>query len=396
MPEFSFTLISEVSWPIVLCLAWIAGEAGNRWLGLPRISSYGIVGFAMAAKQFGLLPVPSQSSVALLADFALGLCLFELGYRFNLGWLRANPWLLLTSFAESVGTFFIVWLLSRWMGMSAFSALLLSALAMSTSPVALLRAVSDLRAGGQVTERAIHLTTFNCTLAVFVFKALVGYSLLESSGGIPWALWNGLVAVFLSACIGGLFGWLVPMLQRLFGRLTRDTMLVLVMVVLLLTELMRGLMLSPVIGALAFGLMIRQRRVILPRAQQHFDVIGDLVTIFLFVFAAATLNWREVIAGAGIALAIIAARFIVKTAATTAFAYQGGISWRKGFLTGVAMMPFSVFAILLLEQTRTLIPDVPIEVSGFAAMALILEVLGPLASYFALVWAGETAIRKER
>ena len=33
-----FTILSSLSWPLAITLAWVAGEFGHRWTGLPRIS----------------------------------------------------------------------------------------------------------------------------------------------------------------------------------------------------------------------------------------------------------------------------------------------------------------------------------------------------------------------
>ena len=41
----------ELAWPLALAVAWIAGEFGHRWTGLPRISIYGLVGFILANLQ---------------------------------------------------------------------------------------------------------------------------------------------------------------------------------------------------------------------------------------------------------------------------------------------------------------------------------------------------------
>ena len=52
-------------------------------------------------------------------------------------------------------------------------------------------------------------------------------------------------------------------------------------------------------------------------------------------------------------------------------------------------MPLSVFAILLLEQTRHLGIGLVEQLAGVAAMVLLLEVLGPVATQWALRRAGE-------
>ena len=104
MPDL-LTLLTNLSWPIAIAIAWLAGEFGQRWTGLPRISFYGIVGFAMASTQLGALPETGPGPVLALADVAFGLILFELGYRINLRWFISNPWLGISGLAEALGTF---------------------------------------------------------------------------------------------------------------------------------------------------------------------------------------------------------------------------------------------------------------------------------------------------
>ncbi|HEX7648499.1 MAG TPA: cation:proton antiporter, partial [Noviherbaspirillum sp.] len=156
---------ADLAWPIAVAIAWIAGEFGHRWTGLPRISIYGITGFILG--QSGLLAQSGRDAVMLLANVAFGLILFEFGYRINLRWLRLNPWLTVTGVVESVGTFIAVYLLAQWFGVPIVAALLLASLAMSTSPAAVLRIVNEARSSGQVTERALHLSALDCVLAVF-------------------------------------------------------------------------------------------------------------------------------------------------------------------------------------------------------------------------------------
>ena len=389
MLETLLTTLSGIAWPAAIAIAWMAGEAGHRWLSLPRISSYGVAGFLMAAHQGGFLSDPSGGPVALLADFAFALILFELGYRINLRWLRANPWLGVTSAVEAAGTFAAVFMLARAFAVPLVPSLLLAALAMSTSPAAVLRVANELRSSGQVTERLLHLSAFNCVLAVVVFKAVIGYSILNSAGSIFHVVWNSLVVVAVSAGIGALFGVALPGLLRSIGSIDRNATVAFAVATLLLTALTHAFKFSPLLAALVFGLVARHRRVILSQAQRNFGALGDLLSVLLFVFVAASLEWRQVLSGIGLALAVVALRLLVKTAATTLFARVSGITWRKGVLTGLAMTPNSVFVVLLLEQTRHLNLDALDEVAGVAAIALLLEVVGPIVTQRALIWAGE-------
>jgi len=256
----SETLTSGLAWPAAIALAWLAGELGQRWLSLPRISSYGLAGFFMAAHQGGFLPSPAGGPIQLLADLAFALMLFELGYRINLRWLRTNPWIAATSLLEAGATFAAVFLVAQAFAVPLIPSLLLAALAMSTSPAAVLRVANELRSSGQVTERLLHLSAANCVLALLVFKLILAYALVAGAGDLLTATWHSVVQVAVSAGIGVLFGVAVPGLLRSLGHVDRQATLAFAVAVLLLTALTSTLKFSPLLAALAFALTGAQQR----------------------------------------------------------------------------------------------------------------------------------------
>jgi Kef-type K+ transport system membrane component KefB len=313
-----------------------------------------------------------------------------------MGWIRANPWLGLTSVVETAATFALVFAVGRWFSVPLIPTLLLAAIAMSTSPAAVVRVANELRSSGQVTDRTLHLAAFNCVLAVVVFKIIVGYWVLSGSGGIFLAIWNSLVVLVVSAGIGALFGVAVPGLLRTVGGIERNATVAFALAVLLLTAVTHVFKFSPLLAALAFGLVARHRRVVLSQAQRNFGALGDLLTLLLFVFVTATLDWRQVVAGLPMALAVIVVRMAAKVGGTTVFAHLSGISWRKGFFNGLALTPLSVFAVLLLEQTRHLGLALMDDVAALAGIVLVLEMVAPLVTHWALIWAGEVPRAEER
>jgi Kef-type K+ transport system membrane component KefB len=389
MPDLP-AILASLAWPFAITLAWLAGEFGQRWTGLPRISFYGLVGFALAAPQLRVLPPPEAGTMLLLADLAFGLILFELGYRINLRWLRTNPWIGVAGLAESGLTFIAVWLIARAFGTPAINALMLASLSMATSPATVVRVINEQRSSGQVTERALHLCAQNCVLAVFAFNATVGLWIFRTSEDIGDALWNSLVVLGVSAFTGAVFGIVVPALLRTLGKLAQDATVAFALAVILLVAIAYALGLSPVVAALAFGLTARHRRVAFSQAQRNFGALGELLTVVLFVFAASTLDWQKIWAGGALALALVLARLVTKTAGVTAFAHLSGISWRKGTLTGVALAPLSVFVILLIEHARHAGVQVVEDLRALAAVTMLLEVFGPIILQRALVWAHES------
>ena len=209
-------------------------------------------------------------------------------------------------------------------------AAVVAALAMATSPAALLRTVNERHCSGQVTERALHLSALNCVLALLVFNTLVGVWTFQSSGSWLRAGWNSVVMLLASSALGASLGVLVPGLLRGAGRLSEDTTVVFALGVLLLVALAHGLRLSPVLAALSFGLMARHRRVALNRTQRGFGALGDLLTVLLFMFAASLLAWHQVLDGLLPGLALVGVRLLSKLVAVVALAVPpspGSATW---------------------------------------------------------------------
>ena len=384
----------QLVWPCGLIFAWMIGEMVHLWTALPRISVYGVVGFLFGNFAVGSLAQAESDTFMLLANLAFGLILFELGYRINLQWLRRNPWLLVTALVEASASFVCVYFIALAFGVASFTAAMLAALAMSTSPAAVLRVVNENASAGQVTERLLHLSMCNCVLAVLTFKIIIGVGLFQTSGDVLHAISNSLAVLLVSASMGLVMGLLLPAWLRHFtpsGPTGRDATLAFALAVAILVAVTHVLKYSPVLATLTFGIVARHRRMSLSRTQRNFGILGDLLSVLLFFFIATTLKWSHVLAGLPLALVLVFARTAVKVIAVSGFAHLSGISLRKAMLTGVALTPMSVFAILLLEQTRRLGVDLVDSLLPLAALALLLEVFGPILTQRALVMARETA-----
>jgi len=388
MPELLSVLMS-LAWPLAIAIAWIAGEFGQRWTGLPRISFYGVVGFVLGSSQIGFLPIPDMGPISLLANIAFGLILFELGNRINLRWLITNPWIGVAGLVEAGLTFVAVYLVAIAFGTAQLTALLMAALSMATSPATVVRVINEQRSSGQMTERVLHLSAVNCVLAVFAFNAIIGIWLFRTYDAVGEALWQSLVMLAGSLLAGAVFGVAVPALLRALRNAQQNATVAFALAVILLVALCDSVGLSPVVAALAFGLTVRYRRVAFTQTQRNFGVLGEALTVLLFVYAASTLDWRLVAAGGMLAIAVVLARMLAKIAGVTAFSHLSGVTWRKGALTGLGLAPLAVFVILLLEHARYAGLKVVEELHAMAAVTMLLEIFGPILIQRALVWARE-------
>jgi len=390
MLQWLAALPSDLAWPLVCLVAFALAEWLFRRFHVPRISTYALVGFLLGGAQLGLLPDRPSKAMVLLANVAFGLLLFECGYRVNWQWFRRNPWLLIVSFLESSATLGGVYLVATHFGLDTTSALILATLSIPTSPATILRVIHETRASGQVVERLLHYSVLNCIYAVIAFKAIVGIRMFQSSGNVIDALSTSLFVVLASLVLGAVFGVCIPALVRWLRRAPNDTDLVLVLGLVLAVAIAETLSLSSIVASLAIGLVARGQGIVLGSRQRNFGVLGDLLALFLFVFVAASVTVDAVIAGIGLASALMIVRILATTLVTTAFAHLSGITWRKGALLGVAMAPISAFVILLLEQTPELGPKLVNQLPALAALVLVMELTGPVMTWLALKFAGET------
>jgi Kef-type K+ transport system membrane component KefB len=140
----------------------------------------------------------------------------------------------------------------------------------------------------------------------------------------------------------------------------------------------------------------RERRVHLTNAQRGFGTAGDMLTLFLFVYIAALLDWSEIGGGVLLGLVLIVVRIATKVVCNVAAARLSGSTERKGLLTGLALTPMSAFAILLLEQSRLYGFEPARQVlMALAFMMVLQELFGPLVTQRALQAASETHVTRE-
>jgi hypothetical protein len=171
-------LINPFSITVLLFLAALfCAEVTVRLARVPRIVSLVAAGAAIGwlrgvSATASLMPLPRS----LLEILALVL-IFEVGQRVPLSWLRRNPWLLVTSVAESALTFAGVQsILVLVFRIPMVESLFVSVICMASSPIVVMCVSKDLAARGQIAERALLLSTLSSVYAVLGMQFLLsGY-----------------------------------------------------------------------------------------------------------------------------------------------------------------------------------------------------------------------------
>ena len=385
-------LANQMLWVGVLLVAGVVGgELARRVLRLPRITGYAAAGLALGPGGLGLIGRPLLGELGTLADVAIGLVLFELGQRLDLAWLRRTPALALMGVAESAGAAGLVFFtLYYYFGLTPLSAAVAGAIAVSTSPAVLMRVAADLRAEGQVTERALIVTAINSVLAFLGLTVLIPWLHLEYGGGWMTMIAHPLYLVAASAALAVAGAWATLGLARLIGKDPERQFIAVVAMVVLTVGVALALKTSVLLALLAMGVLVRNAD-----RERHFIVAdsgraGQLFYVVLFVITGASLDLGLLATAGAAGLAIVLVRFAGKALGVLAFAGLAGLRFRSGALLALALTPMSGLTVVMVHATASLYPEIRQSVAPVVlAAVVILELAGPILVQVALRRAGE-------
>ena len=162
-----------LEWALLLAAAAFAGHLVQRWLGLPKLIGYAVLGALAGLAGYAGTAWPLSGIGLYLLELGIAMVLFEAGARLPLRWLRHNPMVLVQSLAEALLTFAAVLAALRGLGMALPAARALAVVAVASSPAVLMRVAHDLRASGPVTDRATALATLNTLYALTLGTAML-------------------------------------------------------------------------------------------------------------------------------------------------------------------------------------------------------------------------------
>ncbi len=361
---------------VVLLAGALLGDLAQRLLGLPRIVGYSAAGMLVAILgNSGLGDGQLRGTDRLIVDLALALLLFELGSRVSLRWLRANQSLLLTSMLESLFGFWAIFATLSYFGFAPRTALAGSALLGVSAAAVIGRVATELKTGGQVTERMLVLSALNTLYAVLLLKLVIGWLHIDQRGDWIQGVAQPLYTFAGSVGVAALLAWAVSKVLRRFDLKDENSVLLLLGLVLLALTAARLLALSTLLVPLLAGVLLRNasdRPCIWPR---HFGTAGGVLVLMLFVIAGAAWSLSALAGGLVLAAAALLARAVVRTAVLAGMAHFSHISLRQGLGLALTTMPISATSLVLLADLRLSHPDIaqdltPIVLSAIALMAL--------------------------
>jgi hypothetical protein len=280
--------------------------------------------------------------------------------------------------------------LLAFLGVDPLEAAVAATFGVATAPAVVLLVTRELRADGPVTRRTLWLVALNNILAILGLAILLPF--IEARAlGTPWSpIARSLWLVGGSFLLGLIAFGLMTQLARLVGKGTAPQFIVTVGVILLTVGGALALRLSVLLALLVLGVAARN----LDRRHWLIDVrfggVAEIFFVVLFVLTGASLRTDQFGAIAWIGLALVAARAVGKGLGLLLFARPARITGKQASTVALALLPIPGLAIGLTQPIFEVAPEFGARLAGILVSGVaLLQILGPIATRFALLRAGE-------
>jgi Kef-type K+ transport system membrane component KefB len=391
LPSFPLAATNMMLVGAVLLCGLAVGQVFVRVLKLPRITGFVAAGLVLGPGVLGLLDQTMLGEMSIFVNISLGLILFELGRRLDFRWFTHDRWLLASSVAESLLSFLFVYGTLRFFDIAPVYSATAAAIAMATSPAVLIMIVHDQRAQGPLTERLLALTALNNVFAFLLIALLFGFVHLEYRADWLRALSHPLYLIAGSAALGYLAFIAARTLARWLGKREDSQFGMLLGLIVGTVGCAISFKLSVLLALLAFGVFAKNLDRNHDLMAVEFGPGGQFFLVMLFVITGAGLRLSELAVAGAIGAAFIVARLAGKLVGLGLFAPLSGLAQKKALLLGIGMVPMSAIAVVMVQGASALYPEFGAKLSSIVLSAVvILELVGPLATQWALRWAGET------
>lgn len=398
-------------------LAFYIGQSA-RFFRLPMIIGYLVTGIVLGPSMLDLLDHKTLEGLSFIIDIGLGLVAFSIGTELDFASLkRLGFGIVSVILAESFGAFLLVFLFVYLFSQDLVLSILFASIAPASAPAGTVAVIKEYKAKGPMTKALYAVVGFDDALGVIIFgfaltfaKAVLVSRVAGEGAVIAFEIWQPLAEIALSIAAGAAAGWLFIRLAEKLGENGKMFILVFGTVLLLsglslqfhgsliLTNMMAGIVLTN----LSHAYLIQKVRL-------SIDTVLPLVFVLFFLVAGLHVEiWLLPSIGllgsvyiAGRALGLVGGAYLgsaVGGMEKKIRNYLGfGILSQAGLAIGLGFMAKNELAKLAAEyqiaDAAAIGTAILITVT---ATSVLFELVGPIATRFALEKAGEIETRQKR
>ena len=404
-----------------LALVLVAGIIGGELCGrikLPKVTGWIFTGILIRATAdyhsgFSGLTPETAKAFGPYMNFVLGYIAFTVGAALHIASLRnAGKRLGLLLLGEALITPTVVLATMYFVGsaidpeqMTLRACLILAAIAIAGAPGTTVLVVQEARARGILTRTLVAAVALIDMVAVGVFTFAASYL---ASGGQESGAWHSswstaLADVVREFGLSFIIGTVCALLALGLTRTVVGPAFVgptMVAVILCSWGAAAGFKVSGILACTFAGIMLSNIQHDTVRSTEaYLKSVGGTVFAAFYTFAGMKLDFRLVIAAAGLVVLYFVARFIGKYAGAFTAMSMADVPNRVRNYLGLALLPHGGVAVglVILVQNDPQLSDIAptITTVGLAALA-INQLLGPSGTRFSLTQAGEDHKDKPR
>lgn len=382
---------------ILLMAGLLFGTLGSRYLGVPRVVGYILLGMLFAPDLLGgWLGMDATAWTEPMVSVALGIIAYLIGGSASIAQLKRLGWGIVGATAGKVsGAFLVVLVAVGLMGQLVGDlpgwtfALVIAAIAPTTAPAAIVAVIHQYRARGPLTTTLLGMVALDDALGIMIFSLVLAFVGAEGLGqALPAAAWDIGGAIVVGAVAGFL-------LERLSRRLHEHELRLVALVggIVLLVGLAEAWAFSALLSSMSLGFSIRYfGGAMAEREFEPVEQLEELVFVLFFTFAGLHFDPQVVVHFAPLILLYFVARAIGLAGGATLGA---GLARAPAVVVrnvGLGLLPQGGVAIglaLLLAGTPRFAETGELIVNIVTATTLLTESVGSVAARFGLQRAGE-------
>jgi len=384
---------------------FVGGKISNK-LKLPGVVGYLIMGLFLGPSFANLLNLEMLEKLGFFNDIALSLVAFVIGSEMRFGSLRKlGKGIVTIIFTESFGAFILVGLGVYLLTHKIYLALIFGAMAPASAPAGTAVVLQECKAKGPLTNALYAVVGLDDGLAIMIYAFAAGLAkvfMTHQHMSLAGMVTKPLVEIGGSIILGGIIGYLLGfVLRKVYNK--KEILAVSIGFILLCAGLANYFHFSLILANLSLGMVFANSFLLANRrTYQSINSITLPIFIIFFVIAGAHLQISLLPAMGVLGLVYIICRTCglmggayigasIAKSPTVIRKYLGmGILSQAGVAIGLAIMVTREFSGL-----GSVGKDLSIMViNTIAATTIIFEILGPIATKFAITKSGEAGKAK--
>jgi Kef-type K+ transport system membrane component KefB len=388
-------------------VALVVGLLGAKMfkkLKFPAVVGYIIAGVILGPSVLGVFNLELLDNLRGFSDLALSIVAFIIGSQMRLSILKKmGKGIVTIILSESFLAFFVVGLGVYLLTDKIYLALIFAAIAPASAPAGTAVVLQEHKAKGPLTNTLYAVVGLDDGLAIIIYAFSAALAKVFLQGGSISLLEiakDPLIEIFGSIMLGVLMGIIFGYFVRKL-RLKEDILVVSLGVILIASGIAKYLHFSLILTNLSIGMVFANIFLLANRrVYQALESITSPIYIIFFVIAGAHLQLKLLPAMGLLGIIYIITRIIGLSGGAFLGAtlakqppvirkYLGfGILSQAGVAIGLALMATSEFS-----QMGAAGQELAVKViNTVAATTIIFEIIGPIATKFAIEKAGESKV----